>query len=150
MSYYYHSRSDDTTYDANSPSETWKRDRSKIAIATFGLENGIPPANKSCKECPSSPLIVITNEKTKNKPMHFCRQCGQFFGIVKEKPKPTKTKSKVLQKSSSGQNKTFITQDVGPTRKKEDGLHGFEDGTESLSDDELDYVSRIYGNITNS
>jgi hypothetical protein len=143
--YYYNSRYE-TNYDRDSFYEQMKRDRNRINVAIPGMESwGMGYHEKpACKDC-HQVYNIITDKETK-KDMYFCKGCGDRVPIEKPKPK----ESKVKQKETREQNKTFITQDVGPKRKRKGGLHGFSDGTESLSDDELDWVSKIYGNVTSS
>jgi hypothetical protein len=127
---------------ANSPYEQYKRERGKIGIAVFGLDpSGIGPLQKACPDCHQTYSIIIDKETKRD--VYFCRGCGDKVPIKKPKPK----ESKVRQKVSCEQNKQFISQ-VGPTRKRKGGLHGFSDGTEFLDDDELDYVTRLGAGVT--
>jgi DNA-directed RNA polymerase subunit RPC12/RpoP len=141
--YYYNSRYE-TTYSRDSPYEQMKRDRGRINVAIPGMESwGIGYHEKrACMDC-HQVYNVITDKITK-KDMYFCKGCGDKIPIEKPKPK----ESKVKQKESREQNKTFITQNVGPARKKPGGRFGFPDFSSELSDQEMAWVSGMYGNVT--
>jgi hypothetical protein len=135
------------TYDQQSDFQRYLRDRQRVNMAMFGIDNSGIEIPKVRPDHLHIPLKLMADKKT-GKDALFCRECGVFWPLDfdKSKPKPKPKESKVKQKETK-QSKTFI-KPVGPAYKKKGGFIGANDTTSELSDEEVDYVSRIYGNVT--
>jgi uncharacterized Zn finger protein (UPF0148 family) len=93
----------DTTYDPNSPSENWKRERSTLNIALFPDQmQGPQNTNPSCRDCKQK-LIVAKGQ-------YFCKSCGEFTPIVK-------TDNKRLVKKHGGSSTGSMVQSQKSDRK---------------------------------
>jgi len=165
-SYGYRRRYYETTYSRNSPYEQMKRDRHRIAVAipgigmdSYGLFNEPP---KVCRDDPHIPLKLMV-DKTTGKDAWWCRECGTFWpledenvnsdgngnGNDKDKPTPpkeSKSISKIKQKDSSAL-KSFIIAQEEPKDRRKSKFGQIQDLSEGLSEDEISYISGLYGNV---
>ena len=133
----------DTPYDLSSPYEKYLQDREKVNIACFDIDAKTYQPPRVCPDCPHIPLIPAVDKKT-GKDSLFCKECGMFYPL-EVRPKPID--SQKIKQRATKQSKTFVKQ-LPHQPKKKGGSIGAEDTTSELSDSEIEWVSRMYGNVT--